>query len=207
VLTGTFAILLAAGAGSRFEGARHKLSGSLPETGERPGETVAERSLANLLAAGFESVCIVTGRLGADELGVAEVAASFPTTRVEAVHHAAWSEGQATSVSVGIDAARTAGATVAVIGLADQPGIEPASWRAVAAAALAGASIAVASYAGRRGNPVALRHETWSQLPTSGDEGARTLMRLRPDLVVEVPCTGSPHDIDTVEDLRRWQSN
>lgn len=197
----TTPILLAGGAGSRFRDVGHKLLAELSETENRPGETVFARTLASAIAADIGRVTVVTGRLGPHDLDIAD------RTDIDLVHNHDWADGQMTSVRAGLTSAGDQGAHTVVIGLADQPGIEPSAWRSVADATLAGARIAVATYDGRRANPVALHRDVWDLLSTTGDEGARGLMRLRPDLVVEVPCTGSPKDIDTVEDLTRWQSN
>ncbi|MGA9278123.1 nucleotidyltransferase family protein [Ilumatobacter sp.] len=207
----TTAIVLAAGAGSRFRDIGHKLSARLPASNDRPAESVADRSIATAIAARLGTVVVVTGRLSAVELGLDEADDPDDGDRngaaVTTVHNPSWQDGQMTSVRTGLDVARARGSTVAVIGLADQPGIEATAWRAVASSATAVTPIAVAVYGDRRANPVALHHSVWDLLPSEGDEGARSLMRLHPALVREVPCTGSPTDIDTAEDLRRWQNN
>ena len=193
----TVVLILAAGAGSRFDGTGHKLSAKIDVGGQNRSVSVIERSITNALAANLGPVMVITG-------AVDDIVPSHLLDAVTVVHNDRWHEGQITSLLRGIDAARGLGATIAVVGLADQPFIDPAAWRAVATTA---GPIAVATYDGRRANPVKLDRDVWDLLPTTGDEGARALMRLRPELVREVACSGSPADIDTTEDLRRWQSN
>jgi molybdenum cofactor cytidylyltransferase len=191
------AIVLAAGAGSRYTGAHHKLTAPLPESGPGPALSVIERALASVLAADIGPVIVVTG-------AAVDIVPAHLAGRVTIRHNDRWTDGQITSLRAGLEAAGDLGCTTAVVGLADQPFVTPAAWRAVATAA---GPIAVATYDGQRANPVKLDTAVWPLLPTTGDEGARALMRVRPDLVREVPCTGSPADIDTEEDLRRWQNN
>ncbi len=183
----TCAVVLAAGAGSRFDGSSHKLLAVLGE------QSVYRWALDAVRAAGLDHVVVVTG----------SVALDLPSDVIEA-HNDQWADGQATSLQAGIVAATTLGADAVVVGLGDQPFVTPEAWRAVAAA---DSPIAVATYAGKRGNPVRLHRSIWSLLPTAGDQGARSLIALRPELVAEVACTGSPADIDTMEDLRQWNSS
>jgi len=205
------AILLAGGAGSRFKAPQHKLLTNVPKTASRPASTVFSRSLTAAWNADIGPVIVVHGALDATSLAAdAQVDATLANAAADAmrpikfVHNPDWSKGQATSLQVGLDAARAFRASTVVVGLADQPGISEAAWQTVAAGL---GPIVVATYDGRRGNPVRLDAEVWELLPVAGDEGARSLMHQRPELVTGVPCSGSPNDIDTVEDLQTWQSN
>jgi CTP:molybdopterin cytidylyltransferase MocA len=182
------AVVLAAGAGTRFRGPGHKLDAAVG------GRAVVDRAVGAALSAGIGPVVVVTA---------GQLATGIHPAVVHVVNEH-WAEGQITSLRRGIEAARQLGAGAVVVGLGDQPFVTPAAWRAVAAADDA---IAVATYDGARGHPVKLRADVWDLLPSEGDEGARDLMRRRPDLVAAVPCDGSPIDIDTVEDLRRWQNS
>jgi len=195
------AALLAGGAGARFDqlDGTHKLEASLRATAVAPAESVFERALRHVGDARIGPIVIVTGSWSPSPEQIGEEVAGATV-----VVNDRWADGQITSVRTALDAADALGADRVVIGLADQPFITPDAWRTVADAP---GPIAVATYAGRRGNPVGIDRSVWHLLPESGDEGARALMRIRPDLVREVACSGSPADIDTAEDLRRWQNN
>jgi CTP:molybdopterin cytidylyltransferase MocA len=181
----TAALVLAAGEGSRFAGEVHKLVAPFR------GRPVWEWAVDAAFGAGLDATYVVTGA----------VQLPLPTSVVE-VHNEAWAEGQATSLAAGITAARAGGHQAVVVGLADQPLVGEEAWREVAASTAT--PIAIASFDGDRRPPVRLAAEVWPLLPTAGDEGARSLMRKRPDLVTAVPCSGQPIDIDTLEDLERW---
>lgn len=177
----TAAVVLAAGGSRRFRDGQ-KL------TAPFRGRPLVAWAVLSALAAGLDEVVVVAG---ADALPLPQ--------GVRVVVNPLWHTGQATSLQAAIAACRRHSAVV--VGLGDQPSVRPESWAAVAASP---APIAVATYRGKRRNPVRLAQEIWPLLPRTGDEGARVLMRVRPDLVAEVPCGGDSTDIDTVEDLARW---
>lgn len=182
----TAAVLLAAGAGRRYVADDHKL---LALWRGRPLITWAVDAA---LEAGIGPVWVVAG--------AADLSAALPPA-VRLLANPRWAEGQATSLQVAVAAAQSADMAAIVVGLGDQPRLSVSAWRAVASCS---SPIAVATYEGRRRNPVRLARSVWDGLPTSGDEGARVVIRQRPDLVCEVACSGNPADIDTVEDLIRW---
>jgi molybdenum cofactor cytidylyltransferase len=184
-------VVLAAGGGRRFAasgGVDHKLLVPLD------GEALVARAVRAALDAAVGEVVVVQGAV--------DLRGHLPAG-VEVVDNPRWGDGIATSLQAAVATASAGGHAAVLVGLGDQPDIGPAPWRAVADAP-PDPPIAVATYDGRRGNPVRLGAAVWDLLPTSGDDGARVLMRDRPDLVREVPCIGDPQDVDTVEDLDRW---
>ena len=98
----TAAIVLAAGEGSRFEGATHKLLAPFR------GKPLVSWALE--AADVLDALLVVTGAV---ELPLPSHARAVPNPR--------WAEGQASSLAVGIVAARDLGHDAVVVGLGDQP--------------------------------------------------------------------------------------
>jgi molybdenum cofactor cytidylyltransferase len=184
--TTTAAVILAAGAGSRFAGERHKL------LTEVRGKAIVRHAVDAARAAGFDEVVVVQGCV--------DLVPVLPDD-VTVLHNERWEDGQSTSLRAATTYADARGHRAIVVGLGDQPGVPAEAWKAVAAAT---GDIAAADFGSGMRPPVRLSDAMWASLPVSGDEGARTLMRQRPEMVELVPCEGNAADVDTLEDLRRW---
>lgn len=183
----TAAVVLAAGGSARFGRGAHKLLEAFR------GRPLVAWAVEAARDAGLDETVVVSG--------AADLSDAVPSD-VTLLGNEDWDAGQGVSLGVALDWCERQGHEAAVVGLGDQPLIGAEAWRRVAAATEA--QIAVATYGGRRRNPVRLDRSVWPLLDLTGDEGARQLMLRRPELVVEVACEGDPADVDTVEDLRRW---
>jgi CTP:molybdopterin cytidylyltransferase MocA len=188
---GISAILLAAGPGSRFGG------GKL--LAPYRGRPLIEAALANLADAPVDETVVVVGDDAARLLPVCE------PYDVRIVENPDWQNGQSTSVRAGLLALGPE-VRAAVVLLADQPLVAAGAVERLVAAFEEGARVAVATYGGRRRNPVLFSRAVWPLLlrELAGDEGARAVLRRHPELVKEIPCdeVGDPADVDTAEDLR-----
>jgi CTP:molybdopterin cytidylyltransferase MocA len=142
------AVVLAAGASSRFGTSPPKQAVFLPE--------VLRRLRAS---ATVEDVVVV--------LGAHEVETDARTVRCDE-----WERGPGASLRCGL-AALGAGVEAAIVVLADGPELAPEAVERVTAAWRDGSGdVVAASYAGVRGHPVLLARPAWGSVP---DEGARAL--------------------------------
>ena len=181
-------VVLAAGAGSRYRGTRHKLSEKLG------GDTVLVRTLRNAIASEMSVVLVISVALVAEAKGLV---APEDMVVVDSRTQALWGMGDSIAAGVSIHASATGWLVLP----ADMPLVRPSSLRAVAAA-LDQQPIAFAQHRGRRGHPVGFGAELFSELVMlKGDEGARRLLARYPSAAVELDDPGVLFDIDTVDDL------
>ena len=188
---GVAVAILAAGRGSR-------LAADVPKPlAELRGRPLVSWALDAATASGLRPVVLVVGH------GGGAVARAAPEG-VIVVRSRWWRRGISRSLRAALEALEPWARVGAVcVGLADQPFVGPDAFRRLADAHKHGATLAVATYRGKRGNPVLLARSLWAEARRlKGDVGARALMD--DHHVVEVDCTdtGDPNDIDTLDDLR-----
>jgi CTP:molybdopterin cytidylyltransferase MocA len=184
------AAVLAAGHGSRLLGDVPKPLALLD------GRPLVAWALAAVRATELSPVVLVVGRNGD------AVTAAAPSS-VMVVRAPRWHEGIAHSLHAALDAIEPyAEASAVCVGLADQPLVGADAYRRLVSAHAAGATLAVATYAGVRQNPVLLARELWGDARAlAGDVGARALMDVHETTEVDCTGTGSAADVDTIEDL------
>lgn len=112
------------------------------------------------------------------------------------------SRGMGSSLALGLAAVT---GDIAAVLLVDTPGVGSDAVRRVLASP---GQVRIATYSGRRGHPVAIARPQFREVTrlAEGDEGARPFLQAHPERVVEVPCDGDPADLDTVDDLARWEA-
>jgi molybdenum cofactor cytidylyltransferase len=190
------AIVLAAGAGTRFGG------GKL--TAPWRGGVLLEGALAAAFAAPARSVTVVTGA----DARVAAAAADFAArraapSRLRLVHAADHALGLSASLKAGLQALPPDAGGVFVF-LGDMPRVPAATLPLLAAAVSKGALAAAPAFEGRRGHPVLFARGLFEPLlALDGDEGARSILSRLGARLIEVPCPdpGILLDIDHPTDL------
>ncbi|GAA2145179.1 nucleotidyltransferase family protein [Kitasatospora kazusensis] len=188
------ALVLAAGGGRRLGGRPKAL---IPYRG-RP---LIEHALAVVRAGGCRSTVAVLGAAA----GQVRSAAELGDCRL--VDNPDWESGMGSSLRAGLAALPPETAAVLVM-LVDTPGVTPAAVARLLAAHRAGAELAAAAYAGRRGHPVLIgaRHLAEAAAGATGDAGARALLAAHAGEIELVECgdVAVPDDLDTPADLARW---
>ena len=193
---GVAGLVLAAGSGSRLGTPK-----ALVEVG---GERFVDRAVRTLRDGGCDPVVVVTG------------AADFEVAGASTVANPDWATGMGSSLRAGLaalaalPAAADGGPGATVVSLVDQPGIGPEVVARLLAAHAAGAGVAVATYGGKRRNPVLLGRATWPEVAAlaEGDAGARPYLAAHAADITGVQCDdiAAADDIDTAEDLARLRA-
>jgi len=185
------AVVLAAGSGTRFGGAKLLAAWR--------GGVLLEGALAAAFAAPVRGVTVVTG---ADADAVARVARAFnPAVRL--VHAADFAEGMGASLRTAVSSLPPDTDGVFIF-LGDMPRVPTVILGQMAQALVAGAEAAAPIFENRRGNPVLLARTLFPQLNTlAGDTGARDILKAMAQrlALIESPDDGVLFDVDEPRDL------
>lgn len=184
-------IVLAAGKGSRFLGADHKLAQRLGSA------TVLATTLRHAVATQLPVIAVTTEALA--EVARRSVAARDVIVLPEVGAPGHEGLGMGYSIATGVSACPDAGGWLVLPG--DMPMVRTATLLEVARE-LANHAVVFAQHKGLRGHPVGFSAELYSELASlRGDEGARRLVARYPAVGIEVDDPGVLIDVDTEADL------
>jgi molybdenum cofactor cytidylyltransferase len=189
---GLYAIVLAAGASTRF--------GSAKQLIRIAGRPLLQTVVARAAEAVGNAVIVVLGAR-ADEL-----APLLKHSADSVVINRDWREGLASSIRTGVARLPAACAAVMLV-LADQAAVTAEDLKRLAAAWRRQPQYSAAAHFGTTtGAPAIFPRSRFRDLAElRGDVGARTLLQRDPDRVVRVPMARAALDLDTPEDLLALQ--
>jgi molybdenum cofactor cytidylyltransferase len=192
--SGVSAVILAAGMSTRMGEPKQ-----LVKLGSR---TLLETAVENARGAQVDEVIVVLGF-------AAEAIRKLLPADIKAVINDAYKEGMGTSLRTGLAAVQP-GAKAALIILADQPFVKPATLdRLIEQHQGSEAQIVIPIYKGFRGNPVLLDRSVFPEvMALTGDIGCRAIFGSHSEGIVKVPVedVGILLDLDSKEDLETFRN-
>lgn len=162
------------------------------------GRPILAVTIANALASKLDQVVVVLGK------SAAEIQTALGTAPVSVVINERYAEGQSTSLLAGL-ATLDPKVDAVLFLLGDQPTVAPAVIDALIDAFAEGhGPIIQPSYRGTSGNPVLFARSLFPSLEKiTGDAGARSLLKSRPELITHIPVDADiPPDVDTDADYQ-----
>ena len=162
------------------------------------GKTVLELTLGNVRASQVDEIVLVLG------FAAEAVEKETPTSDVNVVRNADYEQGMGTSLRSGLAAVNQA-ASAAIVVLADQPFVQPATLNELMECHRGRrAQIVIPMFRGFRGNPVLLDRSVFAELRSlSGDVGCRAIFGNHTENIYKLPVDdpGILLDIDSREDF------
>jgi len=185
---GLHAIVLAAGASTRF--------GSAKQLARVAGRPLLHTAVARAADVAGSAVTVVLGARAA------ELSPLLTHSQASVVINRDWREGMASSIRAGV-ARLPASCTAVLLMLVDQAAVTAEDLKRLASAWRRQPDYIVAArYGMTTGVPAIFPRSVFPGLASlRGDVGARVLLQRNPDRVVRVPMASAAIDIDTPEDL------
>ena len=190
---GLHAIVLAAGASTRF--------GSAKQLARVGGHPLLQMAVTRAGDVAGHAVLVVLGA------HASELTPLLAHSQASVIINREWREGMASSIRAGV-ARLPPSCTAVLLLLVDQVAITREDLqRLVSAWRRQPEHIAAAHYGAITGVPAIFPRSTFAALQAlRGDAGARQLLRRNPDRLVRVPMDRAAIDIDTPEDLLKLTS-